>query len=170
MRTVYVWPDPGREYAEVPVDRAFCDALRTAAHAPENSPVARFLQGTFQPGGNSFLTFSAGPHRLSITIAFGFAASHQPAPLPAGDAACTVNLALTSAWSVYEVLRLHSELAVVNERLGKRKLIERAKGMLQAERGLDEQQAYEHLRRLSRQRRTRMSEVAKDLLGASHFP
>lgn len=82
----------------------------------------------------------------------------------------TVSLASVAAWSVYEVLRLRSELVVVNERLGTRKLIERAKGMLQAERGLDEQQAYAHLRRLSRQRRVRMSEIATDLLRGSHFP
>ncbi|HEV3332226.1 MAG TPA: ANTAR domain-containing protein [Bryobacteraceae bacterium] len=73
-----------------------------------------------------------------------------------------------AAWSVSEVLRLQAELALVNDRLGKRKLVERAKGMLQVERGLDEQQAYEHLRRLSRQRRVRMSEIARDLLGTSN--
>jgi hypothetical protein len=170
VRNLFMWPESSMEGSEVQLERALGDTLRNfAGYAKENSPIARFLKGAFQPGGTSFLLSSWGTDRLNAVIAFGFVASSTPAGL-AGSEMRTVSLASVAAWSVYEVFRLHSELVIVNERLGTRKLIERAKGMLQAERGLDEQQAYDHLRRLSRQRRVRMSEIATDLLRGSRFP
>jgi hypothetical protein len=170
VRNLFMWPESSMEGSEVQLERALGDTLRNfAGYAKENSPIARFLKGAFQPGGTSFLLSSWGTDRLNAVIAFGFVASSTPAGL-AGSEMRTVSLASVAAWSVYEVFRLHSELVIVNERLGTRKLIERAKGMLQAERGLDEQQAYAHLRRLSRQRRVRMSEIATDLLRGSRFP
>jgi ANTAR domain len=171
MRNLSMWPESSKERAEVQVERALGDTLRDfAGYASENTAIARFLQEAFQPGGTSFLLFSWGTNRLNTVIAFGFVASSAPVGLAASEMPHTVSLASVAAWSVYEVFRLHSELVLVNERLGTRKLIERAKGMLQAEHGLDEQQAYAHLRRLSRQRRTRMSEIATDLLRSSRFP
>jgi hypothetical protein len=171
MRNLSMWPESSREGSEVQLERALGDTLRNfAGYVSENSPIARFLRGAFQPGGTSFLLSSWGTDRLNAVVAFGFVASSTPAGLAGREMPRTVSLASVAAWSVYEVFRLHSELVIVNERLGTRKLIERAKGMLQVERGLDEQQAYAHLRRLSRQRRMRMSEIATDLLRGSHFP
>lgn len=171
MRNLSMWPECSMEGSEVQLERALVHTLRNfAGHASENSPIARFLRSAFQPEGTSFLIASWGTDRLNAVIAFGFVAPCAPAGLAGSEMPRTVSLASVAAWSVYEVLRLRSELVVVNERLGTRKLIERAKGMLQAERGLDEQQAYAHLRRLSRQRRVRMSEIATDLLRGSHFP
>jgi hypothetical protein len=171
VRNLYLWPESGMERAEVQLERALASLMRNfAGYASENSPIARFLQRAFQPGGTSFLLFCRGTDRLNVAVAFGFVASPTPEGLAASQMPPLVGLASVATWSVYEVFRLHSELVVVNERLGTRKLIERAKGVLQAERGLDEQQAYAHLRKLSRQRRMRMSEVATDLLGAWRFP
>jgi hypothetical protein len=171
IRNLSMWPQSHKEGAEMQLDRALGDSLRNAAaYASENSPIARFLKREFQAGGTSFLLFTWGTDRLTAMIAFGFVTSSTVAGRAAGETPCTVTLAAVAAWSVCEVFRLHSELVIVNERLGTRKLIERAKGMLQVERGLDEQQAYAHLRKLSRQRRMRMSEVATDLLGGSQFP
>lgn len=171
MRSLYTWPESGTERAEAPLERSLAAALQNfAGYVSENNPAARFLERAFQPGGASFLLFSRGTERLSSVIAFGFAVSSAPAGIEAGEMPCEVGLASVAAWSVYEVFRLHAELAVVNDRLGARKLIERAKGMLQAERGLDEQQAYAHLRKLSRQRRVRLSQVATDLLATWRFP
>ena len=107
---------------------------------------------------------------MNTAIAFGFARSSTPEGVATGEMARAASLASVAVWSVYEVFRLHCEIAIVNDRLGARKLIEQAKGMLQTERGLDEQQAYAHLRRLSRQRRMRMSEIATDLLATWRFP
>jgi hypothetical protein len=171
IRNLYMWPESRIERAEVQLERALGCVLRNfAGYASASSPIARFLRGAFQPGGSSFLLFSWGTDRLNAAVAFGFVRSSTPEGFAAGEMPCTASLASVAAWSVYEVFRLHAELAVVNERLGTRKLIERAKGMLQAERGLDEQQAYAHLRRLSRQRRMRMSEIATDLLATCRFP
>jgi hypothetical protein len=171
MRNLSMWPESSKERAEVQLERALGDTLQDfAGYAPENTPIARFLKDAFQPGGTSFLLFSWGTNRVNTVIAFGFVSSSTPVGFGPSEMPHTVSLASVAAWSVYEVFRLHSELVVVNQRLGTRKLIERAKGMLQAEHGLDEQQAYAHLRRLSRQRRTRMSEIATDLLRSSRFP
>lgn len=171
IRNLSMWPESHREGAEMQLERALSDSLRNSAgYASENSPIARFLEREFQTGGTSFLLFPWGTDLLTAVIAFSFVASSATAGQPASETPRTVSLAAVAAWSVYEVFRLHSELVIVNERLGTRKLIERAKGLLQVERGLDEQQAYAHLRKLSRQRRVRMSEVATDLLGKSHVP
>jgi hypothetical protein len=171
MRNLSMWPGSRMEGAEVQLERAVGDTLRNfAGYASEDSSVARFLNAAFQPGGTSFLLSSWGTDRLNAVIAFGFAGTSTSESLAPGEMTGTVSLALVAAWSVYEVSRLHSELVIVNERLGTRKLIERAKSMLQVERGLDEEQAYAHLRRLSRQRRVRMSEIATDLLHNSRFP
>ena len=171
MRNLYTWPESGVEQAEVQLERALAGVLRDfTGYASENSPIAGFLKGTFQPGSTSFLYFSWGTDRLNGAIAFGFVSSSTPESLAASEIPSAAGLASVAVWSVYEVFRLHAELVVVNDRLGARKLIERAKGMLQAERGLDEQEAYAHLRRLSRKRRMRMSEIATDLLASSSSP
>jgi ANTAR domain len=171
MRNLYMWPESGTERAEVQLERALAGVLRNfTGYASENSPIAGFLRGAFQPGSTSFLFCSWGTDRLNGAIAFGFVSSSIPEGLAASEMPSAARLASVAVWSVYEVFRLHAELVVVNDRLGGRKLIERAKGMLQAERGLDEQQAYAHLRRLSRQRRMRMSEIATDLLATSSSP
>jgi hypothetical protein len=170
MRQLYMWPESGIE-AELKLERPPDGMFRNfAGYAPEDSPIAGFLRRAFQPGGASFLVFSWGMDRLNAVIAFGFARSSTPEAVALIEMPCAVSLASVAAWSVYEVFRLHSELAVANDRLGARKLIERAKAILQSERGLDEQEAYAHLRKLSRQRRMRMSEVATDLIGAWRFP
>ena len=80
-----------------------------------------------------------------------------------GFADC-LDLAALAAWSVEEVRRLRAELSSANCAFAGRKLVERAKLTLQSECGLNEQQAYEYLRRMSRQRRIPMSRLAQDLL------
>jgi ANTAR domain len=171
IRNLYMWPESENGRAEVPLERALADSLQNfEGYASEESDIARFLDGAFQPGGTSFLFFSWGTERLSAAVAFGFSAPSISAGVAAGEMPAGVGLASVAAWSVYEVFRLHSELAVVNGRLGSRKLVERAKAMLQAERGLDEEQAYAHLRQLSRQRRRRMADIATDLLSSDRFP
>ena len=172
IQNIYVWPDAGKNSAgALQLEEGLGDALRNASgYAPESSPVARFLDTAFQPGGTSFHWFSWGTQRLHTTVAFGFTICPAPANPLVNNIPWVVKLASVASWSVYEAGRLSSELALVNDRLGKRKLVEQAKGLLQLEHGLDERQAYEHLRRLSRQRRKRMSEVASDLLGTSHYP
>lgn len=63
-----------------------------------------------------------------------------------------------------ERARLETENSQLSERLEVRKLIERAKGILQRDFGLDEAGAYHALQRESRQRRKSMREIAEALL------
>jgi hypothetical protein len=166
IQVVHVWPNPGNPYTEVlQLEGALADALGDAAgYVPESSPIAQYLHSKFPAGGASFFLYSWGTERFHTVVAFGFTARSPPEPVRMSGIPSIVKLTAVATWSVYECCRLHSELAIVNERLGKSKLIERAKGQLQMEHGLSEQQAYEHLRRLSRQRRMRISDIAKDLL------
>ena len=63
-----------------------------------------------------------------------------------------------------EMARLESENVELAERLETRKLVERAKGILQRDLGLDEEQAYLALQRQSRQKRISMKEVAEAIV------
>ena len=75
-----------------------------------------------------------------------------------------------AARSLKEVDRLRAELRAVNARFAGRKLVERAKCVLEAQHGMNEPQAYEHLRRMSRQRRIAMAKLAEEILGAARSP
>jgi signal transduction protein with GAF and PtsI domain len=63
-----------------------------------------------------------------------------------------------------EMARLESENCQLSEKLESRKLIERAKGILQRELGGTEEQAYLTLQKQSRQRRKSMKEIAEAII------
>ena len=63
-----------------------------------------------------------------------------------------------------ERVRLETEVSHLSERLESRKLVERAKGILQRELGVSEEAAYLTLQRQSRQRRKPMKEVAQAII------
>jgi signal transduction protein with GAF and PtsI domain len=63
-----------------------------------------------------------------------------------------------------ELARLESENSSLSQQLETRKLVERAKGILQRELALSEEQAYLALQRQSRQRRISMKEVAEAIV------
>jgi signal transduction protein with GAF and PtsI domain len=63
-----------------------------------------------------------------------------------------------------EAARLEDEISQLSEQLEARKLVERAKGILQRELGVTEEEAYLTLRRQSRQRRRPMKEVAEAIV------
>jgi GAF domain-containing protein len=60
--------------------------------------------------------------------------------------------------------RLESEVERLSRKLADRKLFERAKGLLQVSYQWTEEQAYLHLRRTSRQRRTPMRDIAREII------
>ena len=66
--------------------------------------------------------------------------------------------------SLLENARLKAELQRANERLAGRKNIERAKGIIQNRHGWTEEEAYLHLRRLSRKTRKPMGEIARSFI------
>src|SRR5713226_8331742 len=63
-----------------------------------------------------------------------------------------------------EMARLESENSHLSEKLETRKFVERAKGILQRELGLGEEQAYLTLQRQSRQSRKSMKEIAEAIV------
>jgi response regulator NasT len=66
-----------------------------------------------------------------------------------------------------EFQRLKTELAEANLKLSERKLVERAKGLLMQSRGLSEDEAYHALRKLSMSRKSRLGDVAQQVLDAA---
>jgi GAF domain-containing protein len=62
---------------------------------------------------------------------------------------------------------LREELERTAQQLADRKLLDRAKGLLQESLGWTEQEAYLQIRRLSRQQRTPMREIARQVIKAS---
>jgi uroporphyrinogen-III synthase len=62
------------------------------------------------------------------------------------------------------VARLETENSDLSQRLVTRKLVERAKGILQRELGLTEEHAYLSIQRQSRQKRKTMKEVAEAIV------
>ncbi len=63
-----------------------------------------------------------------------------------------------------EMARLESENNTLSSQLETRKLVERAKGLLQRELGIDEEQAYRMMQKESRQRRKNMREISEAIL------
>jgi uroporphyrinogen-III synthase len=63
-----------------------------------------------------------------------------------------------------ERARLETENSELSDRLESRKVVERAKGVLQREFGLDEESAYRAMQKESRQRRKSMREIAEAIL------
>lgn len=63
-----------------------------------------------------------------------------------------------------EAARLGGEISQLSEQLETRKLVERAKGILQRELGLSEEEAYLALQKQSRQRRRPMKDVAEAIV------
>jgi len=66
--------------------------------------------------------------------------------------------------------RLESELQETNRKLEDRKLLDRAKGILQGRFGWTEEEAYYHLRRTSRQTRAPMRSIAQHIIHNSVLP
>jgi len=150
IRIVYEWPASG--------------VHTKGGRAGSLSQVEQFLKERLSPASRSFVVVPWPVERARVAIAFGFASS-EPGPLAIPDAA-TLRLAALAIWISFEAQRLRRDLIVVSERLGQRKTVERAKGLLQAQHGWSEPQAYEHLRKLSRQRRKPMAEIAQAVLRA----
>jgi hypothetical protein len=136
---------------------------------PKGSSVTRFLTSAIAPHSKSFILFPWRERPGAVTIAFGFEDA-EPACVIPDHVVDSLNLAALAIWSLKEVRRLREELRAVNQNFAARKTVERAKGVLQSERGMSEQQAYEYLRCMSRQRRVTISRLAEDLLGAAHWP
>ena len=74
---------------------------------------------------------------------------------------CTIG---SLAGAEIELARLETENSNLSQRLEIRKLVERAKGILQRDLGLTEEQAYLSIQRQSRQKRKTMKEIAEAIV------
>jgi len=63
-----------------------------------------------------------------------------------------------------EMARLENEVVQLSDKLAVRKLIERAKGIVQSEYGLSEEEAYSLIKKQARSRRKSMKEIAEAIL------
>ncbi len=68
-----------------------------------------------------------------------------------------------------EFQAMRRELQQTRDELAERKLIDRAKGLLMKQRGMDEEQAYQLLRRSAMERNRRIAEVASELIEAAQL-
>jgi len=68
-----------------------------------------------------------------------------------------------------EYQRLREELVDANQKLEERKLVERAKGILMKARGMDEDEAFQALRRMAMDRGKRLGEIAQQLIDMADF-
>jgi len=69
-----------------------------------------------------------------------------------------------------EIVSLESEVSTLGERLEARKIVERAKGVLQAEHGLSEPEAFRWIQRTSMNRRSTMRSVAEAVIAGDLLP
>jgi ANTAR domain len=128
------------------------------------SALARLLADRISPRSRSFLLFPWKVRQRAVTVIFCFD-EKAPVSLDVPEAiAESLNLIGLATWSVKEVVRLRSELRITTNRLAGRKLVERAKGMLQREQGITEERAYEYLRGQSRRRRITLEAIAEEVV------
>jgi len=82
-------------------------------------------------------------------------------PFSAGDLVPAIELAVSRS---EEITALEREVSNLSEQLETRKLIERAKGLLQASQGLSEPEAFKWIQRAAMDKRTTMRQVAAVVL------
>src|SRR6187401_1945155 len=76
----------------------------------------------------------------------------------------TISMAGFLVGAEIEMARLEAENSQLSERLEERKVVDRAKGILQREMGLTEEEAYVTIQRQSRQRRKTKKEIAEAII------
>jgi response regulator NasT len=69
-----------------------------------------------------------------------------------------------------EIVSLESEVADLGARLEARKIVERAKGVLQTEHGMSEPEAFRWIQKTSMNRRTTMKSLAEEVLSGETTP
>ncbi len=82
-------------------------------------------------------------------------------PFTASDLVPAIELAVSR---FAEITALESEVATLSERLETRKIVERAKGLLQVKQGMTEPEAFKWIQRAAMDRRTTMKRVAEVVL------
>jgi len=157
----------GTEFATVLVsaDKGFEIAHRFSSRDDGGGPSAKALEEALAHGAPSFLVhrWQANPRAVAIVLGFGNPERRLCQRLPEGVEA-SLDLVALAFWSTREIARLRAELKAADQRLASRKLVERAKGVLQLERGISEESAYAYLRGQSRRRRVTLARIAEEVV------
>jgi hypothetical protein len=141
------------------------DALKTTAGTVEaGNPLAQTLSELLSRRSQSFLLFPWRMQQRVVTVVFCFAPPEPPFTRVPDVITEKLRLIGLATWAVKEISGLRSQLKTVTGRLAGRKMVERAKGVLQVEQGISEAGAYEHLRRLSRKRRITLAALAEEVI------
>jgi hypothetical protein len=141
------------------------EGLKTAAGpVAAEDPLAHTLRALVSRRSQSFLLFPWRMQQRVVTVVFCFALPVPPRAEPSEAVTEKLRLVGLATWSVKEIAGLRSQLRTVTSRLAGRKLVERAKGVLQIDQGITEEGAYEHLRKLSRKRRITLAEMAEEVV------
>ena len=125
---------------------------------------AKLLLEVIGPGSHSFLVHRWEANRRAIAIVLGFTDPEPPLQRLPDAVEAGLNLVALAFWSAREITRLRAELKEADRRLASRKLVERAKGVLQLERGISEESAYAYLRGQSRRRRVTLARIAEEVV------
>jgi hypothetical protein len=161
----YFWSEAGREALSLSLPEGV-DLETILAHSgaiPAHSPFAQVLRQSISRS-KSFRLFPWQVRNQVVAVVFGFASSEPPYQQVPDAVRERLNLIGLATWSVQEITRLRTELKTVTSRLAGRKLVERAKSVLQVSQSMTEEQAYEYLRRLSRQRRITLVALAEEVV------
>jgi hypothetical protein len=168
IEVTYSWSRRADSALEQPLPAAGpgrFDALKTTVGPVEaGSPLAQVLRELIARQSQSFLLFPWRMQQRVVTVAFCFASPSPPYNRAPDVITEKVRLIGLATWSVKEIAGLRSQLKTVTGRLAGRKLVERAKGVLQVEQGITEAGAYELLRRLSRKRRITLTALAEEVI------
>jgi hypothetical protein len=140
------------------------DFHRHTGGVEAGSSLARDLSEWLLPESRSFLLFPWRIRQRTVMVVFCFSIATPPVDRTPVDVVENLDLIGLATWSVKEIARLRTELKTVTGRLAGRKLVEKAKGLLQLEEGISEERAYEYLRGQSRKRRITLAALAEEVV------
>lgn len=155
--------------------KRWLESVRDGIVVPADDPNFSCFPETITSGLSNLLAFPlraeeklAGILTLSRKDSRRYGAGEMAAVGKLGDALVAAMKEFDRRGEV-EVLReklrsARQENSLLERRLAERKLVERAKGLLQAHYGWTEEDAYYHIRRTSRQQRTPMGVIAQRIL------
>jgi hypothetical protein len=168
VEITYFWSSSNRALPEEHLSAQQQDHLKavasTSGPVEGATPLGQILGRTISPDSRSFLLFPWQIRQQTVTVIFGFAATKAPSGSVPAAILDSLDLVRLATWSVKEIARLCAELRAMNDKLAGLKLVESAKRVLQAEHGLSEEEAYHHIRGLSRRRRIRLAVLAQEIL------
>jgi GAF domain-containing protein len=161
----------GRSGARPDVDNDELTGTAVLSHARRNSPIV-VHDGAWTDWRFAIFPEVAQFHLENLvsipllhndaTVGILNIARAEAAPLSGGDFAALTALSLP----VGALVAAAAEYKRLSEQLADRRLLDRAKGILQARLAWTEEQAYLHLRRTSRRRRIKMREIAREVIKA----